>query len=63
MYDIKALYEAESVLDAVRLLQEDYGLPQTGGIDRYTLTALYYNRKVVKKQLEEYLPVPEETGL
>ena len=47
--------------DAVKLLQKDYGLEETGVIDPVTLAALYYDRASVEEQLAQYpLPAIEE---
>ena len=46
---------------AVRLLQKDYGLEETGVIDRVTLAALYYDKASVAYMLAGYpLPTAEE---
>ena len=39
---------------AVRLLQADYGLKETGEIDRATLVALYYDKASVETMLNKY---------
>ena len=39
---------------AVRLLQADYGLKETGKIDRATLVALYYDKASVETMLNKY---------
>ena len=39
---------------AVRLLQANYGLEETGVIDRPTLLALYYDRATVEQNLKDY---------
>ena len=37
--------------NAIKLLQRDYGLAETGIIDRLTLIALYYDQKAVEDAL------------
>ena len=39
---------------AIKLLQRDYGLAETGIIDRLTLVALYYDQKAVGDALTAY---------
>ncbi len=47
---------------AIRLLQKDYGLEETGVIDRATLAALYYDKASVAYMLASYpVPAAEET--
>lgn len=49
---------------AVKLLQKDYGLEETGKIDRVTLVALYYDKASVDEMLAKYpLPTAEEAVL
>ena len=47
---------------AVRLLQREYGLEETGIIDRVTLVALYYDKASVEDMLAKYpIPAAENT--
>ena len=39
---------------AIRQLQADYGLEETGVIDRPTLLAIYYDRECVEQNLKDY---------
>ena len=57
--------EAGAVFDddmeaAVLQLQADYGLKETGVIDRPTLLAIYYNQETVKQNLADYPPETDE---
>ena len=45
---------------AVLQLQADYGLKETGVIDRPTLLAIYYNQETVKQNLADYPPETDE---
>lgn len=47
----------EDMENAVKLLQREYGLEETGVIDPVTLVALYYDKAAVEDQLAKY-PAP-----
>ena len=45
---------------AVKRLQKDYGLEETGVIDPVTLVAVYYDRAAVEEQLAQYPPADKK---